>query len=356
MTTDQTRLGIYMLDVGQGDCTFIVPPQGEGDPILLDCNDAYVAERFIANHGFSRLCAVVASHLDRDHIRGIVPFLETYFAGGNTVEQLFVGVDRPPAEPGQGVEVARLLERALEWAATPPCSGFTLSDPTRARAPLRLASGPGWQVDLVLPYYASRVRATGIGGEDPNACSSVLRVTRQGSSILVGGDAALDSWELLEPALLPAVAIRSPHHGGDLGAGERWGGAVDLYQSVGATHAFVSVGTNNGYGHPVAAHLAAMRNGGTCRVRCTQLTARCHPVPSALRSESMDIAGGVEWPYRHKTRPGDPRRTSRVEETPCAGSMVVWVDASGAVSVEPRPRGDHDLFLAKVGTPLCVPP
>lgn len=356
MTIDRSRLGIYVLDVGQGDCTVIVPPQGEGAPILLDCNDAYVAERFVAKHGIHCLRAVVASHLDRDHIRGIVPFLETFFANGNTVELFFVGVDRPPAEPEQGLEVARLLERALEWAATPPCAGFTLSDPTRAGAPLCLASGPGWQVDLVLPYYASRVRATGVGGEDPNNCSAVLRVTRQGSSILIGGDATLDSWELLEPSLLSAVAIRGPHHGGDLGAGTRWGGAAELYQSVGAAHAFVSVGTNNGYGHPVAAHLAAMRNGGNCRVRCTQLTARCHPVPGALRNESMAIAGGVEWPYRHKTKPGDPRRTNRTEETPCAGSMVVWIDAAGAVSVEPRPRGDHDIFLTKVGTPLCMQP
>lgn len=354
MTTDAARLGIYMLDVGQGDCTFIVPPQGEGDAILLDCNDAYVAERFVSNHGIRRLRAVVASHLDRDHIRGIVPFLETYFSNGNSIDMLFVGVDRPPGEPGKAVEVARLLERALAWAEDPPCPGFILSDPTRVAAPVVLASGSGWQIELVLPFYTSRVRATGIGGEDPNRSSVVLRVSRQGSNVLIGGDASLDSWERLEPALLPAAAIRTSHHGGDLGSGARWSEVADLYQAVNADHAFISVGTNNAYEHPNAAHVAAMRNGGRCRVRCTQLTTRCHPSPETLRNESLDIAGAIEWPYRHRTKPGDPRRTNRTHETPCAGSMVVWIDAAGSISAEPRPRGDHDLFLAKVRRPLCV--
>lgn len=46
-------LRVFFLDVGQGDCTFIVPPDGEGAPILFDCADAYVAERFVANHGIT---------------------------------------------------------------------------------------------------------------------------------------------------------------------------------------------------------------------------------------------------------------------------------------------------------------
>ena len=56
----EQALGIYFLDVGQGDCTFVVPPAGEGRPILFDCNDAYVALRFVANHGITHLAAVVA--------------------------------------------------------------------------------------------------------------------------------------------------------------------------------------------------------------------------------------------------------------------------------------------------------
>lgn len=50
MAAEGSALSVYFLDVGQGDCTFIVPPEGEGDPIMFDCPDPYVAERY------TRLC------------------------------------------------------------------------------------------------------------------------------------------------------------------------------------------------------------------------------------------------------------------------------------------------------------
>lgn len=56
-------LGVYFMDVGQGDCSFVVPPDGAG-AILFDCNDAHVADRFVVDHGITHLSAVVASHLD----------------------------------------------------------------------------------------------------------------------------------------------------------------------------------------------------------------------------------------------------------------------------------------------------
>jgi len=350
---DSSRLGIYILDVGQGDCTFIVPPRGEGAPILFDCNDAYVAERFASNHSLTHLGAVIASHLDRDHIRGIVPFLKTHFSSKRTLDRLVVGLDRPPGEDGLGHEISTLIEHALRWEREPPCRGFVLEDPTRRAAPLRLAEGPGWTVDLVLPFHGDRLRALGIGGVDPNRCSAVLRICRAGVSVLIGGDAPLASWERLEPDLLPARAVRVPHHAGGTDAGERFPSYGELYEAIAARHAFVSVGSNNAYGHPAPAHIAAVRRGGACRVRCTQLTPRCHPAPGDLREEAIQVASGVEWPYRHKVRLGDPLHRRPLDETPCAGSMVMWIDANGSLSLEPRPRGAHDRLIDKVPTPLC---
>lgn len=353
MTTDKSRLGIYILDVGQGDCTFVVPPLGEGDPVLVDCNDAYVAERFVSNHDIKRLRAVVASHLDRDHIRGIVPFLETYFASSNVVDELFVGADRPLDNAEEDSEIAVLLERALTWEKQPPCSGFSLANPTRTKYPSVISRGTDWKIELVLPYYSTALSAT-MGEEDANTVSAVLRVSRGGRAVLVGGDATIESWERLEPGLLSADGIRIAHHGGDLGKGAKWSGAADLYKSVGAKHAFISVGSNNGYQHPLEEHVEAIRSANrNCRVRCTQLTPRCHPNPSLLRQAALDIAGGVEWPYRHRVQPGSPSRSRPTNETPCAASMVVWLESSGELEIEPRPRGVHDRFLNKVRKPLC---
>ncbi|HSJ99891.1 MAG TPA: hypothetical protein VK932_01575, partial [Kofleriaceae bacterium] len=68
--------------------------------------------------------------------------------------------------------------------------------------------------------------------------------------------------------------------------------------------------------------------------------------------DAIRVSGGVAWPYRHQARPGDPRRAP-TRETPCAGSMAVWIDAQGRMDVTPRPGGVHDRFIRKVPTPLC---
>jgi len=85
-------LSVFFLDVGQGDCTFIVPPEGEGAPILFDCADELVASRFCTDHGITDLQAVVASHLDIDHVRGMLPFLKERFESNKRVERLLSGL------------------------------------------------------------------------------------------------------------------------------------------------------------------------------------------------------------------------------------------------------------------------
>ncbi|HEX4421268.1 MAG TPA: hypothetical protein VH165_25310 [Kofleriaceae bacterium] len=292
------RLAIYVLDVGQGDCTFIVPPEGQGAPILVDCNDWYVAERFVANHGIVHLDAVIASHLDRDHIRGIVPFLMNHFAVGRSLGKLIIGIDRQ-LKGAEQREIAILLRQALAWSSHPPCPGFSLEDPTRGATPRTIAQGTDWSVQLVLPFHATRLESLGLGGEDPNLCSAVIRV-------------------------------------------------------VGAKHAFISVGTNNAYGHPDPQEIQAMRGSDTCRARCTQLTPRCHPNPAKLRVDALRVAGGVEWPYRHHARPGDPVRPAPTSECPCAGSMAMWIDPGGKLDGVPPPGGAHDRFLKKIAHARCV--
>lgn len=353
MPADESRLGIYFLDVGQGDCTFVVPPAGEGSAVLFDCRDNYVAERFVANHGIRHLRAAVASHMDMDHMRGLLPFLRTYFAGGGTLDLLVLGIDRK-LHTGKNKAIAALLQQAIDWERTPPCAGFALREPVRDRTtPLQIASGTDWSVDIVLPFVGTRFAAAGIDGDAPNACSAVLTVRRNGRVVHVGGDAVLGSWERLEDTNRRADVIRVPHHGGEIrGDGETWSQFSDLYDHVGASTAFVSVGTNNSFGHPLPAHIAAARRGGECVVRCTELTRRCHTDPMALRSEALSIAGAVEPPYRHVAERGHGA-TRPAGEVPCAGSMVVWLGADGALGVEPSPGGPHDDLLAKVPNALC---
>ena len=345
MPADPDRLGIYFLDVGQGDCTFVVPPAGQGSPVLFDCADLYVAERFVANHEITDLQAVVASHLDIDHIRGLLPFLLNHFKAGRRVFNLIIGLDRVPRRD-RSKHLRQLIAQALEWDRSPPHEDFVLREPVRYRDdPHTLAEGPDWRIQLVLPFYGDKVGELVEGGQDPNHCSAVLRVERAGSAVLVGGDAPLGAWERLEPRLRTARAIRTPHHGGEIRHhGQNWSEFSDIYDAVKADTAVISVGSSFQYKHPKKEHAEASRRAGACRLLCTQLTPRCHPDPLDLREQALKYSTSVEWPYRHLAVPGDKNRRRR-EESPCAGSVVVWIDGQGRLDVVPGERSEHARLL-----------
>lgn len=354
MPADGSLLRVFFLDVGQGDCTFIVPPNGEGAPILFDCADPYVAERFVANHGITDLAAVVVSHCDLDHVRGILPFLETHFRAGRKVRRLVMFPDRVP-KADRNDALRALVGQALAWERQPPHPDFTLKANQRdGDGPLLLAQGRDWRVELVLPWVGAVAQALVGGGPGPNACSAVLRVTRGQTSILVGGDAPLGSWAQLEPELLPARVIRVPHHGGEIRETDQTWTFELLYNKVGAELAVISSGTNNGYGHPLPEHADAAMRSGSCRLLCTQLTPRCHSNPRTLRKEALVAASGVEYPYRHRAALGHPSQRP-AGEVPCAGSVAVWLGAEGVLEVAPAPNEDHDRLLRRVDHPMCRP-
>ncbi len=349
MTADPDRLEIYCLDVGQGDCTILVPPEGEGDPILFDCADAYVAERFFANHGMKRLEAVIVSHLDIDHVRGVLPFLRQHFEHGGEVGQLVIGLER--SDPGTAA--TDLLDAALEWDRNPPHKGFRLLAPFRfSGASATISKGKGWRVDLVLPFYGGALGAQH-DGDDPNMASAVLRIERKGAVVLVGGDAPLGSWERLEEELRAAHTIRIPHHGGEIReGGEAWADFSDLYDAVRAEKAIISVGTNNTYGHPLKDHIQAARRGTQCRILCTQMTTRCHKKPVKVRADALRAASGIEYPYRHHAQPGAPSPRPDTE-VPCAGTVLVSINATGTVYIQPRPKA-HESVIELLDHPMCT--
>lgn len=341
------RLGVYFLDVGQGDCSFVVGPRMEADPVLFDCADAYVAERFVKDHRIRRLSAVVVSHLDRDHIGGLLPFLCNFLGGGGEVGTLYVSIDRDVKELSQ--TAAELLEQALVWHWE---KKLALAPSQRNVAPEVVCEGVGWKIEVVLPGYADVLGQRLEGGEEPNPCSAVLRVTRGGTAVLIGGDAPLVSWVRLEPVLSQAIVLRTPHHGGGIDEGNPTWTEQDLYARVSPEVAVVSVGTNNGHEHPRKPQMEAIR-GRNCRLLCTQLTTRCHVAPLTHREEALEHVGGVTYPYRHLVVPGDPKLYRPKTEVPCAGSMVAWLDTQGTLGFEPPAGGWHDNLVMRLDHPMC---
>jgi hypothetical protein len=119
---------------------------------------------------------------------------------------------------------------------------------------------------------------------------------------------------------------------------------------MGAQHAIISVGTTNRHGHPLPSHVGDIVACGAA-VRCTQLTTGCDPAPAAFRASALRASAAVVYPYRHYRSSGalSPR-----QEIPCAGSVVVMLDAQANVAVEPDATGWHRTFVRGLATPLCL--
>lgn len=332
--------GIYFFDVGQGDCTLIWPPAS--DPVLVDCADADTALHFVRDARIKKLAAVVVSHLDQDHIGGMLRFLRTFMDLGGTLGCLYIDKDRPKLSQ---IGLA-LLRQALSWKNQ---GVIEIAPPERDAEPRTICRGEGWSIDIVLPEYAQVLESRVDDRHAPNDVSAAVRVRCRQRTVLVGGDVPLGSWERLDKRMLKADVFRSPHHGGEIGEGaSRWT-VSDLYRQVAPALTVFSVGTRNPYQHPLPEHVHASQARGASRRVCTQLTARCHPDPLALRQAARRNVARVGYSYsRHK---------DGGLEVPCAGSVLICIDAAGDIQTEPPLRGWHDAFVDdQVQHPLCRSP
>ncbi len=244
------HLAVYMLDVGQGDCTVVLLPNDHA--VVFDCADDRVLTKHLTHWRVTAIDAFVLSHLDQDHIAGALQFLQNWTGPMGCV---CLSTDRNITDEHDEAKRAKALVdyvreerqehggRPRRWEVLPNTRDF--------RA---LAAGAGWSVHLIAPEHAdTNLRWAREGAwEDANRYSSILRVSGGETAMLIGGDAPLASWSALPAGERPARIFRIPHHGGALddgGVPDGWD-VARLYREVAADTALVSVGTNNGHGHP----------------------------------------------------------------------------------------------------------
>lgn len=344
-------LGIYFLDVGQGDATVVLPPEGEGGALVFDCRDDVVVTKLLDHWQVKKLHALILSHLDWDHIAGARQLLRH---PGLEIERVQVSLDRELLHRESGGVEAKALLRALVDGHDHGRWEFFGAH----RDPRPVAQGADWNLTLLAPEFARTVeRETSGSWEDPNRMSSVLRVERAGTVVLVGGDAPLATWAEIPAQERKARVFRIPHHGGRLddgGVPESW--SVDrLYSEVGAEDAAVSVGTRNGYGHPDRDWIAPLLE-GACRLRCTQVTERCQVgVCEDAEVHQRNVLAHpflVEPHWRHCQARGNG--SPRKPEVPCAGTVVVSIAPDGRLRIRPE-ASTHSRVVDDWSNPLCRP-
>lgn len=228
---------VVFCDVGQGDAAVI--RTGPGSALVVDTGpDPPLVDGCLHSLGVDVVDAVVLTHFHADHVEGLPGVL-----GGRTVRQVLTS---PIAEP------AHQVREVVTWTGARgiPVSGLAAGD--------RLALG-----DVTAEVWAPVRRIA--AGSVPNNASVVLAVHVGEVDALLLGDVEREAahdllLRLRREAWMASAAteldvVKTPHHGSaNLDPG--------LLAAVRSPVAVVSVGEDNDYGHPTAAHLAMLTRNG----------------------------------------------------------------------------------------------
>lgn len=224
---------VVACDVGQGDAMLLRDPERPGETMLIDTGDDPEAlDACLDRFGVSRIALLVLTHDDRDHVGALEAI------AGRTDAALIA----PDSLEDGG---SRAVRSGLE----------------RAGVPYRIA---GAGLEGGPPALRWRVLAPPPGAipADTNAASIVLRVHAGGIELVALADTGAEEQRslLAAGADLGADAVKVAHHGSS-------DQDPALLQAIGARVGLISVGADNGYGHPSRGALDALGAAGTAALR-----------------------------------------------------------------------------------------
>lgn len=254
---------VTMVDVGQGDCFFI--QLHDGSNILVDGGSSdeksmgkYIMLPFLKSRGVRSIDGVFISHLDTDHINGIVEIMElcvqvcdTYGVepgalGTMAIKRLFFpySVSGDPA-----FKPVRELAQQLDI----PCYGLKNGD--------RINIGPS-SVHVVWPDIGIDKRESAVSA-DRNSSSLVFSFSYGNFSMFFTGDVGntreAEIIKNIQSAHLGKHdVLKVAHHGSEESTSEEFIGYLDPVLSL------ISCGKNNSYGHPHKELLSRLIKAGSC--------------------------------------------------------------------------------------------
>lgn len=224
---------VTVLDVGQGQCILL---QSEGRTYLVDCGGtnsedaADMAAETLLSQGISRLDGIILTHYDTDHCGGI-PYLLTRV----DTDALFL----PDVGDEMGEEMAALVQSGI----------------IRVWDDLSLTFGEG-KIQIFGPIYS--------GATNENSLC-VLFETENCAILITGDRTSFGERMLLRENSLPQVDLLvAGHHGSKTST------SPELLAAVQPWVVAISVGENNGYGHPSPEVLQRLEEFGCAVYRTDQ--------------------------------------------------------------------------------------
>lgn len=226
-------LHYYALDVGQGDCSLFVLPDGR--TIVVDAGPRSNAEKtaaYIKSCGVKKIDLLVATHPHEDHIGGMTELLKRF-----PVKKIW------DSGYNHGSKTQRDFYQAVKDRKIPfgrPKRGY--SDKMG-----------GVTVEVLAP-----ARALSGTSSDANNNGLILLITYGDISFLMMGDSQKEEQNTVSP-LPRATALKAAHHGASNGTD------YAMLKTVRPEVVILSYERGNSYGHPHKEVTAAIRKAGVRR-------------------------------------------------------------------------------------------
>ena len=221
------QLRYYALDVGQGDCSLFVLPDGRN--VVFDAGPRSNAKKtvnYLKSCGVRKIDLLVATHPHEDHIGGMKELLSKI-----PVKQIW------DSGYNHGSKLQRDFYQMIKDKKIP------FGQPKRGYS----AKLGGVEFKVLAPARALKGTSS-----DANNNGLIVLVTYGGVSFLMMGDAQKEEQETISP-LPRAAVLKAAHHGA------RNGTDMELLREVSPDIIILSYKRGNSYGHPHKETVAAIR-------------------------------------------------------------------------------------------------
>lgn len=266
---------VHFLDVGQGDCIFIELPNHK--TMLIDAGEDEYADKigtYIFNQGYDTLDYVVATHNHSDHIGGMPAVLNNF-----VVKNIYTSSGTASYYTYNDFSTAAQRSGAVLHMVS---AGCVIANET----------------DLLIEVVAPKV----INDDEPNNNSIVIKLTYGDNRFLFTGDAEKAEEDSIWTNIKCDV-LKIGHHGSNSST------SANFLKKTEPTHAVISCGMHNSYGHPTDAVLKRLadRNIKTYRTDLQgtivmtsdgkTITVNAQPSDAASSSNSEDSETPVTKSY-----------------------------------------------------------